>query len=65
MGFHLVVHPLSGLYAATRAMLDVYSTLKAHGTTRENMEGLAHFSEFNDLIGFEKAMSTEDRFMRP
>lgn len=59
-----MVHPLSGLYAATRAMLDVYSTLKAQGTTRGDMEGLAHFSEFNDLIGFERAISTEERFMR-
>ncbi|KXZ45184.1 hypothetical protein GPECTOR_57g474 [Gonium pectorale] len=61
MGFHLVVHPLSGLYAATRALLNVYGTLASQGSTREAMEGLAHFEEFNDLIGLEERIRTEER----
>ncbi len=43
MGFHLVVHPLSGLYAATRSLLNVYGTLLSEGTTRGKMDDLAHF----------------------
>lgn len=27
LGFHMAVYPLAGLYAATRALLDVYGTL--------------------------------------
>ncbi|EFJ40546.1 hypothetical protein VOLCADRAFT_84447 [Volvox carteri f. nagariensis] len=61
MGFHLVVYPLAGLYAATRALLDVYGTLAAKGTTRDNLEGLAHFNEFNELIGLEESIRTEER----
>jgi hypothetical protein len=38
-----VVCPLSGLYAATRSLLDVYGTLKTQGTTRDGMSQLAHF----------------------
>lgn len=34
------------------------------GSTRDDMANLAHFTEFNDLIGFEKAITTEERFMR-
>ncbi|KAG2436795.1 hypothetical protein HXX76_006319 [Chlamydomonas incerta] len=61
LGFHMAVYPLSGLYAATRALLDAYGTLGAKGTTRDDMSGLAHFDEFNDLIGLEEKIRTEER----
>lgn len=61
MGFHIALYPLSGLYAATRAMLNVYGSLANKGSTRDDMEGLAHFLEFNDLIGLEERIRTEER----
>ncbi|GLC37057.1 hypothetical protein PLESTM_000536000 [Pleodorina starrii] len=64
MGFHLVVYPLAGLYAATRALLNVYGTLAEKGTTRDDLAGLAHFDEFNDIIGLEQLILTEERLTR-
>ncbi|GFR40614.1 hypothetical protein Agub_g1195 [Astrephomene gubernaculifera] len=64
MGFHLVVYPLAGLYAATRALLNVYGTLAEKGTTRDDLAALAHFSEFNELIGTEQRIRTEERLTR-
>ena len=31
---------------------------------RDDMAGLAHFLEFNDLIGFEERIATEERLTR-
>jgi len=45
------VHPLSGIYAATKALDVTYGTLKRKGTTRDSMDSLTHFAEFNELIG--------------
>ena len=45
------VHPLSGIYAATKALDVTYGTLKRKGTTRDAMDSLTHFAEFNELIG--------------
>jgi hypothetical protein len=39
--------------------MNVYGTLGTKGTTRDDMQSLAHFSEFNELIGLERAMATE------
>lgn len=37
MGFHLIFHPLTTLYASAWAMLDVLMTLKKNGSTRNNL----------------------------
>ncbi|KAF5834096.1 Pyruvate/Phosphoenolpyruvate kinase-like domain-containing protein [Dunaliella salina] len=64
MGYSLVLYPLAGLYSATRALMNVYGTLGTKGTTRDDMQSLAHFSEFNDIIGLEQAIDTEERLTR-
>jgi len=39
---------------ACRALMNVYGTLGSKGTTRDDMQSLAHFTEFNDLIGLDQ-----------
>jgi 2-methylisocitrate lyase-like PEP mutase family enzyme len=53
MGFHLMVHSLTSIYAAARAMQDALKTLKDYGTTRDHLHKLATFQEFNQLMGVE------------
>lgn len=36
----------------------------AQGTTRDDMAGLAHLEEFNEIVGFEEKMATEERLTR-
>lgn len=62
LGFQLIVHPLTPLYAATRAMLDIFAHLKAHGTTRDVLDRLATFDEFNRLVELDAIYATEDRY---
>ncbi|KAJ0025710.1 hypothetical protein Pint_08027 [Pistacia integerrima] len=45
MGFHLIVHPLSTVYASARALLDVLKILKENGTTRNHLHKMATFED--------------------
>ncbi|CAK7346859.1 unnamed protein product [Dovyalis caffra] len=64
MGFHLIVHSLTSVYASARALVDVLKTLKANGTTRDNLQKLATFEEFNQLINLESWFELEARLCR-
>lgn len=61
-GFHLIVHPLTSLYASARAILDVLKTLKEKGTTRDHLDKMATFEEFNQLVELESWFELEARF---
>ncbi|KAL5982690.1 hypothetical protein ACLOJK_016766 [Asimina triloba] len=60
MGFHLIVHPLTTLYAVARTMIDVLRTLKESGSTRDELHKLATFEEFNKLVDLESWFELED-----
>lgn len=61
MGFHLMVHSLTSIYAAARAMQDTLRALKECGTTREHLHKLATFKEFNQLVNLEEWLDIEAR----
>ena len=60
LGFQLVLYPLSGLYAAARALETVYGRLRAEGTTAG--AELADFERFNDLLGVEEKHALAARY---
>lgn len=62
MGFHLIVHPLTALYASARALVDVLKTLKESGTTRDHLEKMGTFEEFNQLVNLESWFEIEGRY---
>ncbi|KAL0702004.1 hypothetical protein Bca4012_058126 [Brassica carinata] len=62
MGFHLIVHPLTALYASARALVDVLKTLRENGTTRGHLEKMATFEEFNSLVDLESWFELEARY---
>lgn len=43
MGFNIIIHPLSALFAATRALTNVYELLARKGTTRDDLQSLVGF----------------------
>ncbi len=51
LGFDLIVSPLSGLLAATAALAEAYGRLAEHGTLRDDLDRLATFDEFTDIVG--------------
>ncbi|KAG6528821.1 hypothetical protein ZIOFF_011006 [Zingiber officinale] len=62
MGFHLIVHSTTAVYASARALLDILKVMKKDGTSRDNLHKLTTFEEFNSLIGLKKYNETGARF---
>ena len=62
MGFHVVIYPLSALYAATRALVEVYGGLAASGSSKDSWERMVSWRAFNDIIGLEDKFAVEEHF---
>lgn len=62
MGFHLMKHPLATVYAASRALVNVLNALKEKGSTREYLQHMATFKEFNNLIDADTWFDLEARY---
>jgi methylisocitrate lyase len=62
LGFELIVWPLGPLYASTKALKDLYTTLRRKGTTKEMLDRLISFSEFHDIIGLEKKYALDAHY---
>jgi len=60
IGFDIVVYPLSGLFAATRALQEVYGSLAAEGTA-DGADAVA-FDEFEEAIGAAAFRERERRY---
>lgn len=61
LGCRMVVTPLTGLLAATRAMRDAFATLRAEGTMRDRLDTLAGFTEVTDLVDLPGHRAREGR----
>jgi len=62
MGYHLVCYPLSSLYAATRALVEVYGGLAATGSSQDSWENMVSWRAFQDILGLEDKYATEEHF---
>src|SRR5436305_5156619 len=51
LGIQLILYPLAGIFAAAKALEEVYQKLKSDQTTEGMENRLMAFKEFNDLIG--------------
>jgi 2-methylisocitrate lyase-like PEP mutase family enzyme len=62
LGYALAVCPLTAIYAAAKAMKDVYAHLRARGTTRDVLDRLLPFDEFHDLVGLEEKYALDAKY---
>jgi len=62
MGFHLILHPLAGLFAAAKAMEIVYARLHATGSSAGAAAPQMDFAQFNELIGVDRKYALAERF---
>src|SRR3954451_9202199 len=53
LGFHLILYPLAGLFAAAHGLALIYEKIRNENTTLGTEAQLMAFDEFNDLIGVE------------
>lgn len=61
LGFKIVVYPLSGLFAATKAMMSCLSHLRENGTTA-GFNDLVSFQEFEQIIDVPGYRKLEEDF---
>jgi len=61
MGYKLVAFALSGLFSATRAVLDCFATLKADGST-QNVNSTLSFEAYKAVIRLSEHEDLENRF---
>jgi len=61
MGFSLVKHPLTSVFTTAHALLDIMNILKNKGTTREDLDKLATFPQFSQLMDLESWYKLESR----
>jgi methylisocitrate lyase len=62
LGFDLVVSPLTGLLAATRALARAYEVLHEHGTLRDHLDLVTSFDEFGRVVDLERHYGLEARY---
>jgi 2-methylisocitrate lyase-like PEP mutase family enzyme len=62
MGFKIVVHPVTCLLVATKAMQQAMEILKTEGTTRGLRDEMMPFEEFYKFIGFPEMRSFEEKY---
>lgn len=62
LGFDLIVHPLSALYAAARAYTSVFRLLREKGTTRDNMDLLLPWSDFHSIVDLDRFYDLEKKY---
>ncbi|MDJ0554972.1 MAG: oxaloacetate decarboxylase [Microcoleaceae cyanobacterium MO_207.B10] len=61
IGFKIVVYPLSGLFAATKAMMNCYRQLFENGTTA-GLTDIVSFQDFEEVIEVPKYRQLERNF---
>ena len=62
LGFDLIVSPLTGLFAATRALEEAYSVLREEGTLRGHLDLVTGFEEFGAVVDLEAHYDLEARY---
>ena len=65
LGFDLIVSPLTGLFAAARAVGRAYEVLAEEGTLRDHLELVTSFDEFNKVVDLDEHYRLEARYAEP
>ena len=62
LGFHLILYPLAGLFAAAHGLATIYEKIRSDDTTLGAEDRLMAFDEFNELVGVEKKYALAERY---
>jgi len=62
LGYDLVVSPLTGLLASTKALADAYGTLKSEGTLRDHLDTVVAFDDFGPVVDLDRHYQLDARY---
>ena len=63
IGFKLIVFPLTTLYSAAKAMLEVLSILKETGTSNDYIDKLLDFRQFAKIVNIKEIREMEEDYL--
>lgn len=64
MGYKLVIYPTSSTYVLAKAMIKLMERLKEEGTTKNILEDMVAFTEFNELVGLPQIRELEATYVK-
>jgi methylisocitrate lyase len=62
LGFHLVIYPLAGLFAAARGLATIYEKIRTDQTTLGAADQLMAFDDFNHLVGVDEKYALAEKY---
>ncbi|MDX6645545.1 MAG: hypothetical protein QOK40_1272 [Miltoncostaeaceae bacterium] len=62
LGYDLIVTPLTGLFAAARAVRQAFAVLREQGTLRDHPELALSFRDFEPVVELERHRAEEERY---
>ena len=65
LGFDLIVSPLTGLFAAARALSEAYQVLREKGSLRDDLDLVTTFDAFNQIVRLDDHYELEFRYSEP
>ena len=63
LGYDLIVSPLTGLFAAARAMGNAYQTLREQGSLRDHLDLVVTFDDFNRVVDLDRHYRLEAEYV--
>src|SRR5437588_10325469 len=65
LGYDLIVSPLTGLFAAARALATAYQTLREQGSLRDHLDLVVIFDDFNRVVDLDHHYRLEATYVAP
>jgi methylisocitrate lyase len=65
LGYDLIVSPLTGLFAAARALGTAYQTLREQGSLRDRLDLVVTFDDFNRIVDLDRHYRLEAGYVDP
>jgi hypothetical protein len=59
-----VFYPMSGIFAAAKALQDIYHGLGEDGSTSAHLDSLMSFDHFRRVIGYAEKVALEEKYSR-
>lgn len=63
IGYKIAIYPVSPLYAATKAVIDILSSINTDDTSSSSLEKMVDFPTFNSMIDLQELRDLEKSFL--
>ncbi|MEL7647332.1 MAG: isocitrate lyase/PEP mutase family protein [Sedimentibacter sp.] len=63
IGYKIAIYPVSPLYAATKAVIDILSSMKENDTSLSSLDKIVDFPTFNSMIDLQELRELEKSFL--